>query len=365
MLSRGAAEHIGKHARAAAGAAQPVVSVALAVFAAHRLGLQDSWWAAISAVMVMQGGFVTSLYRGVLRLIGTILGGAAALVLGVTTAPYPLLFAAVMALATWGCLYAALRYRHSYAWVLMLVTFAMVMCEAVNPQGHLGPFALERVANVVVGTAACILVVALVELRALIAELRGRHDLRDRLGSSSGRLAETPIPHQDAALHAMHGAVAMALLAIAISRWATPSLAQGMITTIAVLVVPLDTSARHPRVVVTQRMVQRFIGCLLAGAVAFALFPLIEGQPFWCQAALCLGVWAASYLQDHAPGLRYGAVQFMVAFIMVFVQDQGWSIEERPALERLSGVAVGIATLYAVLMLSQAWLARSSSRQRR
>lgn len=114
---------------------------------------------------------------------------------------------------------------------------------------------------------------------------------------------------------------------------------------------------------VTQRTLQRFIGCLAAGAVAFALFPLIEAKPFWCQAALCLGVWAASCLQDQVPRLRYGAVQFMLAFIMVFVQDHGWSIQERPAMERLAGVAIGIATLYAVLLLSQAWLTRSSSRQ--
>jgi hypothetical protein len=37
--------------------------------------------------------------------------------------------------------------------------------------------------------------------------------------------------------------------------------------------------------------------------------------------------------------------QFSVAFIMVFVQDQGWTVEVEPAIERLAGVFAGICVL--------------------
>ena len=346
---RRAIRHIGAFT---VSAARPAASVAIAVFAAHALGLQDSWWAAISAVMVMQENFGASLYRGLLRMAGTIAGALAAFVLGPLIAPHLIVFMLVMGLVTFGCLFAALVFRHSYAWVLTLVTFVMVICEAVNPQGHLGEFAFERVANVAVGTAACVLVVGLVDMRLMLSVLARSQRWRDiAMPTISGRLSEAPVDRHGAALHALQGAIAMVLLSVAVSLWQLGPLAQGMVTTIAVMTVPLDAASGAPQIQVAQRMAQRFIGCLLAGCVAFALFPLIESKPVWCQVVLCLGVSAGTYMQTVFPRARYVAVQFLVAFVMVFVQDQGWTIEERPALERLAGVLAGIVTLYAVFLI--------------
>ncbi|WP_442577645.1 FUSC family protein [Mesorhizobium sp. ASY16-5R] len=344
---------IGQTASLAMIAARPVLSVAFAVWAAHALGLEDTWWAAISAVMVMQESFGASFYRGLLRMAGTICGAAIAVVLGPLIAPHLVLFVVVTGLATWGCLYSALVFRHSYAWVLALVTFVMVACEAVNPQGHLGAFALERVANVAVGTAGCILVVGLMDISLVRVALNRGKGWRDLAVPMVGRLSDAPIDSRDAALHALQGAVAMLFLSLAVGLWHIGPLAQGMVTTVAVMIVPLDTARGDPHALVVQRMAQRFAGCLLAGGVALALFPLIEAKPLLCQIALAAGVGAGTVVQAVAPGLRYAAVQFTVAFLMVFVQDQGWSIEERPALERLAGVLAGIATLYAVFVIFQ------------
>src|ERR1700712_3727869 len=63
-------------------ALRPVLSVAMAVAAAHALGLHDAWWAAITAFMVMQANFGASLYRGLLRVVGTVVGAALGFVLG-------------------------------------------------------------------------------------------------------------------------------------------------------------------------------------------------------------------------------------------------------------------------------------------
>ncbi|MBO9652285.1 MAG: hypothetical protein J7605_27575 [Variovorax sp.] len=82
-------------------------------------------------------------------------------------------------------------------------------------------------------------------------------------------------------------------------------------------------------------MAQRFAGCFVAGAVAFALLPLLQEKPVWCQIALALGVWTGAYLRRGAPRLRYAALQFSGAFLMMFVQDRGWTVEPEPALVRL------------------------------
>ncbi|MEJ8845028.1 FUSC family protein [Variovorax rhizosphaerae] len=340
-------------------AARPVLSVLIAVTAAHALDLHDAWWAAITAFMVMQADFGASLYRGTLRIAGTLFGAALGFVLGPLGASHPLLFVVLMTMAAWGGLYAALRWPHSYAWVLALVTFAMVMCEALAGPAGLGAFALERIANILLGTLACIVVAVLTDQRVLSTVFRrsaavpaidpGSHWL-------AGRLSESPAQARGIALHALHGAVVVAILSVILLVEHLGSFAQALVTTIAVLVVPLEAGAAMPDVQgrVVQRMAQRVSGCLAAGAIAWALLPLLEGHALGCLLTLCAGAWLGAYLQGGAPVVRYMATQFSVAFLMVFVQDSGWTIDSRPAFERLVGVLAGIGALGVVLLLSGA-----------
>lgn len=331
-------------------AMRPVLSVVIAVMAAHALGLRDTWWAAISAFVVMQDAFAASLYRGALRILGTLFGAAAGLVLGPPMGDHPVAFVLVLSCAAWGGLFASLLSRHSYAWVLALVTFVMVMCEAFSARANLMAFAEERVANIVVGTLACVFVAALAEWRVVVGWLR-----RDAAPSPSAppihSVPSLPV-RGDAALHALHGALAVTLLAAMVVARDLQSFPQAMVTSIAVLIVPLGGRTSDVHVSVMQRMVQRFAGCLAAGVVAFALLPFIEQRPLSCQFVLGLGAWAGAYLQGGPPGVRYMAIQFSVAFLMVFVQDRGWTVDGAAALLRLGGVFVGIAALSLVLLVS-------------
>ncbi|MBL8579523.1 MAG: FUSC family protein [Mesorhizobium sp.] len=319
----------------------PAASVALSVVAAHALGLTDTWWAAISAFVVMQESLRASFYRGFLRIAGSAVGAAIAFVAGPALGSYPLIFVPFMGLVTWVGLIGAVVYSHGYAWVLAVVTFVMVMCEAVGPNNDFGHFAQERVTNVVVGTAACIVVAAVIEI-----VLGLRHDLSRNPRPTPPQQTATHIDPREAMIHALPGGLAIALLAGPASLWQLDAVTQGMVTTIAVLVVPLDHRSGLPRVLVIDRMYQRIAGCLVAGALAFLLFPLIENQPILCQAALITGVLAGTVAQTRFPTRRYAAMQFVIAFIMVFVQDQGWTVDEEQAFGRLAGVLVGIATLY-------------------
>ena len=348
-------------------ALRPVLSVAMAVGAAHALGLHDAWWAAITAFMVMQATFGASLYRGLLRVVGTVCGAALGFVLGPALAVHPVAFVAALGAAAWGGLFAALLLRHSYAWVLALVTFIMVMCEALSNLSApstlqtLGSFATERVANIVVGTLACIVVAGLTELHP-------------KLAWSSLPVTFSPTPpsgadHRLAAFHALNGAVAVVLLAIIALLYDMRSFSQAMVTTLAVLVVPLSAAASgavgtidapgtadasasiDPTTSVLHRMAQRFAGCALAGVVAFALLPLIDGKPVWCQLVLVVGLWAGAWGMRSTFRWPYAATQFSVAFLMVFVQDRGWNVDTDPAAQRLLGVFAGIAVLTLVIYL--------------
>jgi len=325
----------------------PTASVAIAVAAAHALGMSETWWAAISAFIVMQESFRASALRGLHRIVGSAAGAAFGYGLGSAIADQALIFVPAMGLLSWAGLYAALTSRYGYAWVLALVTFTMVMCQAVSPSPDLAAYATERMANVALGTGACVLVAGLFELG-----LRLTTDDRPQAASNTPEPAPGgPADRRQAILHALPGGISVTMLAAAVGAFDLGALTQGMVTTVMVMVVPLDRRSGEPTVLVTSRMLQRVVGCLLAGAVAFALLPLMQHQPGLCQFTLCAGVMAATIVELRYPRLRYGAIQFTIAFIMVFVQDQGWGVHDEAAFQRLSGILVGTLVLYAVFRL--------------
>ena len=325
-----------------------VFSVAIAVMAAHALGLHDAWWAAISAFTVMQANVGASAWRGLLRIFGTVCGGTAAFLLGPHLSGHPVASALLIGAVSWAGLFAALVSRYSYAWVLGLITFVIVVCEALVAHTGLAHFALERVANVVIGTLACVLVAALSERRFAVTIPGNDPD-------------ERPPERTRVALHALQGALAVALLTASLSLHDLRAFPQAMVTTIAVLIVPLGGQAIDAQASVMHRMVQRVTGCLLAGAIALAVLPFIQQHALWCQTVLALGVWIGAYLQSGPINVRYLAVQLSFAFLIIFVQDRGWVAQSGPALQRLGGVLAGVAAL--ALVFSAFWLFRRIARR--
>jgi uncharacterized membrane protein YccC len=358
-------------------ALRQVVSVALAVLACRALGLADSWWAAISAFTVMQAGGRTTLARAGLRVLGTVAGASLGWLLGPWLASHDAAFVLAASLFAWLCLYAALAFAQGYAWVLGLVTFVMVVCEArAVDAGALAGFARVRVFDVAIGSLACVCVAVAADAIGACLRRRGAPGgvgaCTDSTASSAPELADehAGMRRRNAASLALHGAVAVAALALACTQAELRHFSQGMVTTIAVLVVPVQGLAAEPRRYVAQRMTQRATGCLLAIALAAAVLPWVEGRPLAAHLALAAGVWCAAYLQEGAASVRYMALQFGVAFIMVFVQDpgamhgamNGTMNGEVPALQRMAGIGVGIAVLALSMGVAAAaraaWLSR-------
>ena len=320
-------------------ALRQVASVALAVLACHALGLADSWWVAISAFTVMQARWRPTLERAGLRVLGTTAGALLGWMLGPLLLAHAWFFVLAVILVAWFSLYRALAFSHGYAWVLGLVTFVMVACEArAAGLGTLAGFARERVVDVAVGSLACVVVAA-------VADALGSRSLSPNAARQAPASADAGLLRRNAAHLAMHGVFAIAVLALVSTMAEMRHFAQAMVTTIAVLVVPLEGLTPDPRKRVAERMVQRVAGCLLALALAAAVLPWVQGRPVGAQLALAAGVWCAAYLQEGALAVRYMAVQFGVAFIMVFVQDRGWSAGDAPVLQRMGGILVGIAML--------------------
>ncbi|MEJ8857742.1 FUSC family protein [Variovorax robiniae] len=341
-------------------AARPLLWVLIAVTTAHALGLHDAWWAAITAFMVMQADFGASFNRGVLRIVGTLCGAALGFVLGPAGAGHPILFVILMTVATWAGLYAALRWCHSYAWVLALVTFAMVMCEALAGHAGLGTFAVERIGNVLLGTAACMVVAGLTDRRVLSTIFR-----RGIAGPATdpaahrptGRLSESPAETRNIAVHALHGAVVVAILSVILLVEHLGSFAQALVTTIAVLVVPLEAGTAmadvHGRVV--ERMAQRFVGCLAAQAPSPS--PCCR-----CSKATHCGAFSRCVRVRGSVRISSAVRPSCATWRRSSASPSSWCScrtvagpsTAGPPLERLAGVLTGIAALGMVLLASGA-----------
>lgn len=340
--------------------AQAMLSVALSVALANALTLSDTWWAAISGFAVMQTSFAGSLQRAAHRIMGTVIGAALGTLAGPWIGDRPWLFIPMLGAIGGITVYWANGSKAAYAWILSGVTALMVTYEAhkLASVHATALFAALRVAEVMVGTFACLLVASVFHFSPT-----WYRKIRARMGNCPARVAsedcENPtadsIPPSATAkstrlLLCLQAALSITILASLTYILHLPGFAQAMVTAIAVLVVPPGLAADRTRQPVMEKMAQRVIGCLLAGVPAVALIPLMQGQAALCMIALLMGVWIGCHVQTGREGASYVGRQFTIAFIMVFVQDHHWSADPVPALMRLSGILVGIVALGMVML---------------
>jgi uncharacterized membrane protein YccC len=323
-------------------AARAVLSVVLSVELANGLHLSNSWWAAISAFVVAQTSWSDSLRRALHRMLGTMLGACVGTLVGPWIGDRPWLFIPAMGLIGGTAVYRANRSRSAYAWLLGGITGLMVTFEAhvLESLKATASFALMRIAEVAVGTASCVVISGAFAALASVS------------ATATAPLADLAPPRMALAL-GVQGALAMAILAALTYGLSLPGLMQAMVTVVAVLILPQVARAvpgHHP---VVEKMTHRLIGCLLAGALGLALLPLMHGAAIPCLIALSVGVWVGCHVQTGLQGATYIGRQFTIAFIMVFVQDHGWSADPRPALTRLSGILAGIVVLALVMFATR------------
>ncbi|WP_168791006.1 FUSC family protein [Paraburkholderia aromaticivorans] len=360
-LGRELAAWKASRARATFGA-QAMLSVALSVALANALNLSDTWWAAISGFAVMQTSFAGSVQRAAHRIIGTVIGAALGTIAGPWIGDRPWVFVPALGAIGAVAVYRANGSKAAYAWILGGVTALMVTYEAHKFASVRATalFAALRVAEVAVGTLACLLVASVFHFGPKWYR-RNRTPLEAstaRVAGESGvtSAADLTPPLESARstrmLLCLQAALSITILASLTYVLHLPGFAQAMVTAIAVLIVPPGLAADRTQQPVMEKMVQRVAGCLLAGVIGVALLPLMQGQAILCMLALSIGVWAGCHVQTGREGASYVGRQFTIAFIMVFVQDHHWSSDPLPALMRLSGILTGIVVLAVVMLVT-------------
>jgi uncharacterized membrane protein YccC len=148
----------------------------LALYIGFALGLPRPYWAMTTAYIVSQplAGAVRS--KAVYRLLGTMLGAAAAVAMVPNLVNAPVLLCLAMALWVGGCLTISLLDRTPRSYILMLAgyTAAIVGFPAVNQPGAIFEIAVSRAVEIGLGILCATLVHSLVFPRAVGTVLRQR-----------------------------------------------------------------------------------------------------------------------------------------------------------------------------------------------
>jgi uncharacterized membrane protein YccC len=303
------------------------LGVVLAVLAAIRLGLEDPWWAAISAWIVSNPDRHALLDKALQRAAGTLAGVSAGYVAAGAAAGLPVMQAillfAVGALGTWKRFAAP---RWNYAWFYAAVTAAVVLVQSLAASGDLYAFAHWRAYEILCGVAAATLVDAI-------------------LGGGGPQGATSPPapavaaagPGPEIARVALVGGSLLVLVPLLWSLFDLPAVTQIAVSALVVL----DRDAGGMGL----RGSQRLLGCLAGGAYGLAaLGGGLDVFPVWL-AALGGGGLLFSTLHHGGGPKAYVGTQGGVAVIMTLVTGSGPPDSLLPVLDRLAGITLGVGLL--------------------
>ncbi|NLS27519.1 hypothetical protein S2M10_25150 [Sphingomonas sp. S2M10] len=321
-------------------AAECVVSVLLAILVAHAIGGDNVAWAAFAGYMVMRGRAAETAVRGLLRIVGTISGGALALLLAPLVATS--WAGSALAVLTIGTLsiYRALTARRAYAWLYFGLTFAMVLLDKIDaPAIALGQFVETRILETVAGT-----------LASMAVSIASALTLRRRWPAAPTPPSAVALWHPAALYHAGQAGVALALLAGLTHAFALPALAQSAVAVMSVMRVPVNDLGAGGLVPVSVRLAQRFLGCLVGAALSALCLLAAQGQAAILVAWTMLGVATGRMIENGTHSYRYVGTQFTLAVLVMLVPDSYADGDMMPGVRRLMAVLIGMAILEPVLL---------------
>jgi uncharacterized membrane protein YccC len=348
-------------------AAEAAASVTLAVLIALVLHSDEPWWAGITAFLVTRAAPAVAVLRAIMRVAGSIVGAVAALVVLRLFVYQSLPFLLCLFLLAFVGLFGFAASRHGYAWLVGAVTASLVLLMSFDAPHSAFATAVNRVAEVIIGTAATLVVCALMPAPADAATAPATPPVdppplafwRRRYGAELQRWLPANAP---LVLHACRGGLTVMLLP-ALAEWIAPVTPVAMgVTAVVVMAIPTTAIFRSDNRAIIERAAHRLVGCLLGALVGLACLAFVGSDFLLWIALIAAGIWLCSQIQTGGTGMSYIGTQAMVAYLMSMVQGQGPPDTIAPGFERLVDVTGGLSILFIItLILSLIPLPRPSA----
>jgi uncharacterized membrane protein YccC len=331
-------------------------SVTLAVVAALAVHSDNPWWAGISAFMVTRASLSVAFSRGVMRVAGSAVGAFIGLIVLRLFVYQPLPFCLCLFLVAFIGFFGFACSRFGYGWLVGSVTANLVMLIAFTQPHGAFAIAVDRFADVVIGTAASLLVCGVMPAPA-----------GGEAAPAKGQLRPPPLafwrPSWGAelqrwvdgkgllVLHACRIGLTVMLLP-ALATWLAPvSPVTIGLTAVMVMAVPMTAILEAGTGIIVERAAHRVIGCLLGALLGLACLAVVGSDFLLWTALLLVGVWLCSQIQTGTTGVSYVGTQALFAFVMSMVQSQGPPLSISPGFERLVEVMAGLSLLFVITLI--------------
>jgi uncharacterized membrane protein YccC len=331
------------------------LSVALATLAAFILHSDEPWWAGVSAWMVTRSSLADALSRGVMRIVGSAAGATIAVIVLGLFAYDPLPFCLCLFLLASAGLFGFAKSPHGYAWMIFAITGDLVMLIALDQPQTAFTIAVNRVADVTIGTASALLVTYLLPaLPDAPAPARGTASplpllfwSRRHAREFEGWLHE----NRPLMLHAFRGGLTVMVLPLLLNWLAPLGSSTLAVTAVAVMAIPTTAILEPDGRMVVQRAVHRLVGCALGAVLGlFCLHWVGSNFPVWLL-LLMAGMWLDSQIQSGSTGVSYVGTQAGLAFLLSMIQGQGPPLSPLPGLDRFAGIMAGLTVLLVITMV--------------
>ena len=337
-------------------AAEAAASVTLAVLGALAVHSGEPWWAGITAFMVTRAAPSVALSRALMRVAGSIVGGAVALVVlrlfVYPSLPFCLSLFALSCIGSFGFVCS----RFGYAWLVGTVTASLIMLMSFDQLQGAFNTAIDRVAEVMIGTVASLIVTGLSPAPPDMAAVPAAGLLqppplgfwRRNYGAALARW----LPGKGRVLlHVCRGGLTVMLMP-ALADWLAPVSPITMgITVVMVMSIPTTAMLDPDSPLIIQRAAHRLIGCLLGALAGLACLAFVGSDFLLWLALIPPGIWLCSQIQTGTTGMTYIGTQAMFAYLMSLVQGQGPPETISPGFERLVGVMGGLSVLFVITLL--------------
>jgi uncharacterized membrane protein YccC len=316
----------------------------------------EPWWAAISAWMVTRSSLAEALSRGVMRIVGSAAGATIAVITLGLFAYDPLPFCLCLFAMAWIGLFGFAKSRHGYAWLISSITGNLVMLMALDQPQTAFTTAVNRVADVAIGTAAALLVTYLLPAlpdapNSPAASAPSALPLmfwsRRRAREFERWLRENwPLM-----LHACRGGLTVMVLPLLLNWLAPLGSSTLAVTAVAVMAIPTTAILEPDARTVVQRSAHRLVGCAL-GALLGLLGLYWVGSNFLVWLLLLMGgIWFTSQIQSGSTGISYVGIQAGLAFLLSMIQGQGPPLSPTPGIDRFAGIMAGLSVLLIITMI--------------
>ncbi|MGJ8515474.1 FUSC family protein [Carnimonas bestiolae] len=326
-------------------------SVVVAIGVATLLQLDDLVWAGFSGFMVMRSDIGVSFKRGANRILGTVMGALVGLLASLISADYPIVMMAVLFVIAWVSFMHCFFSRYSYAWLFFFLTASMVMAYGLTNPDDIINFAETRVAEIVIGTGACLLIAA---IRA------GAQPANIKRQSTSGFHFKARLVFNEAWLkqhwvlvgYGTRVAIVVALQPL-IASFANldndSNLTQQLTTTFVVMMTTSDNVYKSAHRVVHTRMAHRLVGCVLGSVFGMLMLSLFEQNALVTPIVLTVGILIGSQIEHGEAKINYVGTQFALGFMTTYIQLSAPATSVSLGLDRLVGIIFGVVSVYCVL----------------